>query len=66
MPKMKTKKAAAKRYRVNKNGKVKIQKSGKRHILSGKSPNGKLNKRGPAWVNDADIVHVRRTMPYAF
>lgn len=66
MPKMKTKKAAAKRYKVNKNGKVKIQKSGRRHILSGKSPKGKLLKRKGGFVHDSDIVHVKATLPYAF
>ncbi len=66
MPKMKTKKAAAKRYRVNKNGKVKIQKSGKRHILTNKSPGSKLGKRKAGFVHESDVIHVRRTLPYAF
>ena len=36
MPKMKTRKAASKRFRVTANGKVKYKKQGLRHILTKK------------------------------
>jgi len=39
MPKLKTKKAVKKRFRLTKNGKVKMNKAGRRHLMSCK--NGK-------------------------
>ena len=47
MPKMKTRKAAAKRYRVSANGKVRFKKQGLRHILTKKSRSRKRNLKKP-------------------
>lgn len=66
MPKMKTKKAAAKRFKVTKTGKVKFKKAGLRHILSGKSAKNKARLRKADYVHDASVGLVKAVMPYAF
>ena len=66
MSKMKTKKSAAKRFKVTKTGKVKFKKVGKRHILSKKSPKRKLKLRKGAYVHESSVVHVHAALPYAF
>lgn len=45
MPKKKTKKAAAKRFRVTPTGKVKYSKAGAGHLMSSKSRKRKRNLR---------------------
>ena len=45
MPKMKTKKSAAKRFRVTGSGKVTYNKSGNRHLSTKKSPKRKRRLR---------------------
>ena len=45
MPKMKTRKSAAKRYTVTGSGKVRYKKQGLRHILTKKSSKRKRNLR---------------------
>jgi ribosomal protein L35 len=47
MPKMKTRKAAAKRYSFTGTGKVKYKKQGLRHILTKKAPSGRENCGAP-------------------
>jgi len=42
MPKLKTKKAVRKRFKLSKNGKVKMNKAGRRHLMSCK--NGKRRR----------------------
>lgn len=66
MPKMKTKKSAAKRFKVTKTGKVKFKQSGLRHILTKKSSKRKLRLRQGAYVHESFIGHVKATLPYAF
>ncbi len=46
MAKMKTHSGAKKRFKVNKNGKVKYTQSGRRHILTKKSPKRMMKLRG--------------------
>ncbi len=64
MPKMKTKRAAAKRFRVTGKGKFKRAKRGRRHILSNKNRKRKRRLGETAYIDGADEVHLRRTMPY--
>ena len=49
MPKMKTRKAAAKRYKVTGTGKVRYKKQGLRHILTKKSTKRKRDLRHTAY-----------------
>jgi large subunit ribosomal protein L35 len=62
--KMKTRKAAARRFRMNKNGKVKRNQSGKRHLATGKSPSRKRRLRKNALVHSTNSDMMRRLLPY--
>lgn len=66
MPKMKTNRAAAKRFRATGLGKLKRRKSGLRHLMRGKAASRlrKLRKRG--LVEAADMHRLRRLLPYEF
>ena len=55
MPKMKTCRAAAKRFKKTGTGKLKRNKAYKSHILTKKSPKRKRNLRKPA-ITDATNV----------
>jgi large subunit ribosomal protein L35 len=65
MSKMKTKKSAAKRFRVRPGGTVKRGQAFKRHILTKKTTKSKRQLRGAVEVHAADTVSVRAMMPYA-
>lgn len=65
MPKMKTKRAAAKRFSLTATGKVKRKKAFLRHILTKKSTATKRNLRGVAYVHPADVKAVKKLIPYA-
>ena len=53
MPKMKTKKSAAKRFRVTGTGKVAYNKSGNRHLATRKSPKRKRRLRKDTTMSSA-------------
>ena len=63
MPKIKTKRAAAKRFRVTASGKIKRAQTNKRHILTKKSPKRIRNLRGMVVVSKVDEPNVRRLLP---
>ena len=65
MPKMKTKKSAAKRFVVRPGGTVKRGQAFKRHILTKKSTKTKRQLRGSASVHKSNVNSVRAMMPYA-
>ncbi|MCX7201109.1 MAG: 50S ribosomal protein L35 [Burkholderiales bacterium] len=65
MPKMKTKKSAAKRFRVRAGGSIKRGQAFKRHILTKKTTKNKRHLRGAVEVHESDVVSVRAMMPYA-
>jgi large subunit ribosomal protein L35 len=65
MPKMKTKKSAAKRFVVRNSGSIKRGQAFKRHILTKKSTKNKRHLRGPVELHEADVASVRRMLPYA-
>ena len=65
MPKMKTKKSAAKRFRVRPGGTVKRGQAFKRHILTKKSTKNKRHLRGATSVHETDRGHVAAMMPFA-
>jgi large subunit ribosomal protein L35 len=64
MPKMKTKRAAAKRFRTQGSGGIKRTKAFLRHILTKKTTKRKRNMRGTTRVDAADVRAVRAMMPY--
>ncbi len=65
MPKMKTKKSAAKRFRVRPGGTVKRGQAFKRHILTKKSTTRKRQLRGSADVHERDVGRIAAMMPFA-
>jgi len=65
MPKLKTKKAMAKRFRLTKSGKVKMTRSGRRHILTKKSRKRKRGLRRASYASKAEARTIKRAMPYA-
>lgn len=62
--KLKTKKAAAKRYRVTGKGRVKTGRKGKRHIFTGKSRKLKRDLRGTMILAPCDEPMAKRLLPY--
>ena len=65
MPKMKTKRAAAKRFTLTGSGKVKYKKMNLHHILTKKTAKRKRQLRSSGILSDADSAKVRRQMlPY--
>jgi large subunit ribosomal protein L35 len=64
MPKMKTNRAAAKRFRSTGGSAVKRGSAFRRHILTKKNRKTKRELRQPAYVADSDVREVRRLMPY--
>lgn len=64
MAKLKTNKAAARRFRMNKNGKVKRNRSGRRHLATDKSRGRKRSLRKPALVSETESHKMRRLLPY--
>ena len=64
MPKMKTRRAAAKRYSYTGSGKIKYKKQGLRHILTKKSTKRKRKLRKTGILSKAEMKRVRVLMPY--
>ena len=65
MPKLKTKRSAAKRFKVRSGGTIKRSQAYKRHILTKKTTKNKRHLRGSAGVHPTDKQHVRTMLPYA-
>jgi len=64
MPKLKTHKGAAKRFRITGTGKVKRGHAYARHLLTSKTPKRKRNLDIDVIVKDADEGLVKRMLPY--
>ena len=64
MPKMKSHRGAAKRFRATGSGKLKRSKAYKRHILTKKSANTKRNLRKSAIMSKGDQSRIARLLPY--
>ncbi len=62
--KLKTKKAAAKRFSFTATGKIKFKRTNKRHNLGSKSAARKLKLRSGGYVFSGDWQHVAECMPY--
>jgi len=61
MPKMKTRKSAAKRYSVTGSGKVRYKKQGLRHILTKKNAKRKRDLRHPGILKPRKSESCSRT-----
>lgn len=64
MPKMKTRKSAAKRFKRTGTGKYTYNKSGRRHILGKKAPKRKRQLRRPGIVSSTDCKRLKAALPY--
>jgi large subunit ribosomal protein L35 len=64
MPKIKTRRGAAKRFKVTGTGKVRRYHAYRRHILSTKSPTQKRRLRKPTLVAPSDAKAIKRLIPY--
>ncbi len=65
MPKMKTNKAAKKRYSLTATGKVKRTSAGRRHLLANKTKRQKLNSRRPGDYADKTCERtIKKLLPY--
>ncbi len=62
MPKMKTHKSSAKRFKKTSNGKLKRARKHRNHLAEAKSPKRKRQSRRPAEVSSADIKTVRKNL----
>jgi len=65
MPKIKTNRGAAKRFKVTASGRFKRTQSHHRHILTKKSTKRKRQLRSPSLIAECDTAMVRRMIPYA-
>lgn len=64
MPKIKTHRGAAKRFKVTGSGKIKRFKAYKSHIMTGKPSKRTRGLRQSALVNDAQADNVKKLLPY--
>jgi large subunit ribosomal protein L35 len=64
VPKIKTRRGAAKRFKVSGTGKIRRAKAFKNHILTKMSNKRKRQLRATANVADADVPRIRKQIPY--
>ena len=64
MPKMKTHRREAKRFKKTGTGKIKRNKAYRRHILTKKSPKTKRSLRKAAIASDANAKVIKKLLPY--
>lgn len=64
MPKIKTKRAAAKRFSVTGTGKLKRNKAYKSHILTKKTTKRKRNLRQAAMTDETNAKVMKKVLPY--
>lgn len=64
MPKIKTNRSAAKRFKLTGTGKLKRSKAFKRHILTKKTAKTKRNLRKPAMTDSTNIKNMIKILPY--
>ena len=64
MPKMKTSRAAAKRFKLTGTGKLKRAKAYKSHILTKKSTKRKRNLRHATIADETNVKNMKKILPY--
>ena len=64
MPKIKTNRAAAKRFKKTGSGKLVRNKAYKSHILTKKSTKRKRNLRKAAITDAANVKNMKKVLPY--
>jgi large subunit ribosomal protein L35 len=61
---IKTKKSAAKRFKITAGGKVLRPSAGKRHLLQGKNPKRRRALRGTSAVHSTDEYRIKQSLPF--
>ena len=64
MPKIKTNRGAAKRFKKTGTGKIKAKRAFARHILTKKPTNRKRGHRSPKFISDRDVKGIKKLIPY--
>jgi len=64
MPKLKTNKAAKKRYNYTATGKVKRTSANSRHRLATKTPRQKMSRRANAYADKTVEAGIKKLLPY--
>ena len=64
MPKIKTNRSAAKRFKVTGTGKLKRNKAYRRHILTKKSTKVKRNLRHAVITDETNVKNMKKITPY--
>lgn len=64
MPKLKTKKGLAKRFKITKKGKVKRRRAGLGHLLAKKSRRRKRQLKRAGLVSQSDRDTIKTLLPY--
>ena len=63
MPKIKTRRSAAKRFELTSTGKYRRRRQNLRHILTKRAPGRKMRLGQPTVVDSANLKAVRRLLP---
>ena len=64
MPKIKTNRAAAKRFKATGTGKLKRNKAYRRHILTKKTTKTKRNLRKATMTDETNVKNMKKILPY--
>ncbi len=64
MPKLKTHRGAAKRFKVTGTGKIIRNKAYRRHLLTGKPSKRTRSLRKDALVHEAQLENIKKLLPY--
>ena len=62
---IKTKKSAAKRFKITAGGKVMRSSAGRRHLCQTKSPKRRRNLRGATAVHSTDAYRITQSLPFS-
>jgi large subunit ribosomal protein L35 len=65
MPKLKTHRGAAKRFKITKSGKVKMSHANRRHILTKKTTKYKRGLRKGTYASSANAPVIKKLIPYS-
>jgi len=65
MPKIKTHRGAAKRFKATKSGLIKRAQTNKRHLLNGKPRKRKRNLRKAAYMEKTAEKNMKQLLPYS-
>lgn len=61
---IKTKKSAAKRFKITASGKVLRTSAGRRHLAQGKNPKRRRRLRGSTSVHSTDEYRIKQNLPF--